>query len=305
MVRKTDPKNVASRVAIKPAEMPGLGYLPESVEAILAIQLPLLLEKMGPEAQKDPSAALLKLGVPQSVVETLERASGVGLKNVDQIVMGVGFEKGSLPPQLFVIVHSREPFDIDAVVRQSKASTLKKDGRTLHSVKGTALWETVWWSPNDRVLISTLLPRDYESVPLEPRTGIEHLRSDLTRLLRERIPSDAVGWLVASSDRWAQHLKPYTWMPMSPLKGRDDLLGPAERFRSATMSIPQAEDGGVEVRIDLKTAQAADVFRGNLRQRFEGEEIEVGGNEESVTIRSPFEPARFGSILSRLIVTQN
>ena len=44
------------------------------------------MEKLGPEASDDPGGALVRLGLPRAVVDTIDRASGVGLKNVDQLV---------------------------------------------------------------------------------------------------------------------------------------------------------------------------------------------------------------------------
>jgi len=49
---------------VKPANLPGLGYLPDSTEAVLAVQMPFLLERLGPEANGGPAKALAALGLP-------------------------------------------------------------------------------------------------------------------------------------------------------------------------------------------------------------------------------------------------
>lgn len=286
---------------VKPADLPGLGYLPESTEAVLAIQVPPLLEKLGPEAPQDPGKALVRLGLPPAVVDTVEKASGVGLKNVDQLVIGLGFEKWAFPPQLVVVVHTRRPYDLAALTRQAKANTLKKDSRTLHVVKPSPIPEVYWWGPNDRVLVGTLTARDYEQIPEQPRPGIDHLRPELSRLVRERVADDACAWLVASSDQWRKHLAPYTFLPGSPLTGRGDLLGPAEKLRAVTLSVPHAADGQVDLWIDRKSAEGGEELRTVLAERFAGEPVEVGGEAESCRLQTRFDPGVLERLIGRLV----
>jgi len=299
--RSTPRSGPSSHAIIKPSEMPGLGYVPENCEAILAIQLPAFLEKMGPEAQKDPIEAIGRLGFPKSLVEAIDSASGVGLKNVDQMVVGIGFERGAFPPQLFVTVHTREPYDIDALIKKRKGSSLKKDGRTLHAVKNEGVPEVLLWSPNNRVLVGTLLARDFEAIPMQPRTGTEHLKPAIRLLMMERVAEDASFWFIASSDQWAKYVRPYTWLPGSPLTGRNDLIDPADRLRTVAISLPQDAEKRVAVRIDQKNAEAATRLREIYQERFAGEEITVGGEGDTVLIETEFEPQRVGSMLSRLV----
>src|SRR5262249_23150249 len=158
--------------------------------------------------------------------------SGVGLKNVNELVIGMGFEKGSFPPQIVFVVHTRRPYDMSAVAREAKARQLKRDGRMLHVVKASPVPEIYWWGPNDRVLVATLLAGDLADVPVDPRTGIGHLKPQVAELIRDRVPGDASAWLVAFADQWGDHIRPYTFLPFTPLKGRTDLIAPADRLRS-------------------------------------------------------------------------
>jgi len=290
-----------THVVIAPADMPGLGYLPGSAEAILTIQMPSLLDKLGPEYRNDPAKALFDLGVPQNVIETIDRASGVGLRNVDQLVVGMGFEKGSFPPQIVIVVHTRQPYDMSALARDSDARALKSQGRTIYAVKASPVPTVYWWGPNDRVLVATLLPRDFADVPVLPRAGVDHLKPEMVRLIRDQIATDASAWLVASSDRWADHLRPYVLLPFTPLQGRRDLLAPSERLRSMSLSIPQSPDRAVDVQIELKSAAAADEIRTTLADRFRDEPVDVGGDGEICRIQTPFDPERVGSLVARLV----
>jgi hypothetical protein len=299
--RRTTPGVDAPHAVIRPVDLPAVGYLPDSCEMVMAIQIPLLMEKLGPAAQADPAQAIEELGLPESIVETIETTSGVGLKNVDQLVVGVSFKNGSLPPQLVVVVHTRQPFDFQDLLRKSKATTLKREGRTLHVVKSSQILSVFWWSPNDRVLIGTIAARDFDAVPMQPKTGIDHLPPSMNALIRERIADDSCAWLVATSDKWVNHLSPYILLPISPIQGRNDLFAPAERLRSVTIAIPYPADRKLDVQIDVKTAEAGEQLRSTFAKRFEGEPIEVSGDGERCRLQSTFEPARIGPMLGRLI----
>jgi hypothetical protein len=286
---------------VPPIEMPGLGYLPDSTEVILAIQLPALMDKFDADERNDPAKALANMGLPQTVIETMEKASGVGLKNVDELIIGMGFEKGSFPPQIVVVVHTRRPYDMSAVARETKARQLKRDGRTLHVVKASPVPEIYWWGPNDRVLVATLLARDFAEVPTEPRTGIGHLKPQVAELIRDRVAGDAAAWLVAFSDQWDEQIRPYTFLPFTPLKGRADLIAPAERLRSLTLAIPQPSYRPAEVQIELKSAAAGEELRTAFGQRFRGEKVEISGDGENCRLQTPFDPEQFGIFVARLV----
>jgi hypothetical protein len=296
----------AKPAVVKPAEVPGLSYLPPATEAILTVQVPLLLERLGPEAEKDPPRALMALGLPEAASEVIDKATAIGLPNVDHLVVGLGFEKGSLPPQLFVVVQARQPFDLKAIARQAKAQELKKDGRTLYAAKAGNLPMTLhWWQAADRVLVATMLARDFETVPVAPRPGIDHLPPVVAGLIRDRVSDDACAWLVAGSDRWDQYLAAWTspigaLLPGNPFQGRTDLLKPAERLRSATLSVPYDADRPVEVQIGLKSADWGGQLRTVLADRFRGEPVDVSGEREVVRVQLKNDPAAVRSIFGRL-----
>jgi hypothetical protein len=287
---------------VPPADLPGLGYLPESTEAILAIQVPPLVERLGPEAGGDPAQVLRHLGIPDAVRETIEKVSGVGLRNADQMVVGLGFEKGrSLPPQIVVVVHTREPYDLAGLVHRTKARTLKKAGRTLHVASASPIPEVYWWGPNDRILIGAISARDYDGVPMTPRAGIDHLRPNLARLVRERVSADACAWLVASSDKWEEYLVPYVVLPGSPLAGRRDLLPAASLLRGVSLSVPFNPDRPAELCIERKSASGGEELRAALAERFAGTRTEVSGEGETCILRTPLDPGAVDSLINKLV----
>jgi hypothetical protein len=299
--RSTMPSVESAHQVIRPVDLPGLGYLPASSDVVLAMQMPLLLEKLGPEAEADPAKALVRFGLPETVVEAIEKASGVGFKNVDQLAVGIGLQKGSLPPQLVVVVTTRQPYDFPEILRKTKATTLKKDGRTLHVAKAANGISVHWWGPNNRVLIGSLQARDFDEIPNEPILGAGQFRAEIADLIRNRVAEDSCAWMVASSDNWTRHISPYVLLGIGPFQGRHDLFAPAERLRSVVVAIPQPAERPVVVEIDLKTADAADGLRKRLTERFAGEPIDVSGEGATCQVQTAFDLARVSSILSRLV----
>jgi len=284
--------------------MPGLGYLPESTSAVLAVQLPALLERVDPDEKDDPARALERLGLPEKMIDLLESASGVGLKEVDHLVVGISFKDRSFPPRFVIVAQTRRPYDLAALVRRMKARELRKDGRTLHVVRTSVLPEVYWWAPNNRVLVATIDTGDLRLVPAQPRSGVEGLRLDVVKLVRESIAEDACAWLAASDDEWDKHLRIYTLLPIIPIfSGRADLIQPAQRLRSVTLSVPQDPDRPADLRIGLKSDEAARELHERLTDRFRGEAIEVSRADETVRLQTAFHPGRLGSLIARLLAT--
>jgi len=222
------------------------------------------------------------------------------LKNVDQMVVGLGFEGHALPPQLVIVVHARQPFNLEAIAQRTKAHAKKKDGRILYVGKAGALPEVNWWQAADRVLIATITARDFEVVRAQPRSGIDHLRPGLVSLVRERVADDACAWFVATSDKWDQYIQPYIVLPFTALQGRKDLIKPAERLRSVVLSIPKDAERPVDVQISVKSTDAGSELRAVLTDRFHGEPVEVNGQDEWALLQIPNDPNRIGSVVRRL-----
>jgi hypothetical protein len=291
-------------VVVKPADLPGLGYLPESTSAVLAVQLPVLMERLDPNEKDDPANALKRLGLPEKMIELLESASGVGLKEVDHLVVGISFKDRSFPPRFVIVAQTRRPYDLAALVRQTKARELRKDGRTLHVVRTSVLPEVYWWAPNNRILVATIDTGDLRLVPMQPRTGVDGLRPDMVQLIREAVVEDACAWLAASDDDWDKHLRIPTLLPFVPIfSGRTDLIRPAERLRSVTLSVSPDPERPADLRIGLKSDEATVELWNKLCERFRGEPIEVSRNAETVRIQTAFHPGRLGSLIARLLAT--
>jgi hypothetical protein len=286
---------------VRPTELPGLGYLPERTDTVLAVQVAAFVEALGPQAGGDPARAMTALGLPDAVVRTVESMSVVGFQNVDQIALGLRL--GQLPPQITLVVRTRNRIDTADLDRQTKSRQQERDGRTLHAMKGGMFGDVYWWPADDRTLVVATLAKDFDDVPKQPRPGIGHLRPDLRRVIETQVAEDACFWLAAESDKWKAAIEPFTtWLPNTTiLRGRRDLLDPADQLRSFAMSFPAAREAPAVWTITRKTAESADELRQVYRARFSREPIEVGGEGEVVRIQTTKEPGRLDSVFERLI----
>jgi hypothetical protein len=296
-----DPGKPASSNAVtKPTEVAGLGYLPDSTEAVLVVQVPAFLESLGPQADKDPAKALATLGLPESVVRMIDGMSVVGLPEVEQLVLGLGFSH--VPPRSVLVLRTRNPVNPDELDRRTKSREQERDGRALHATKGGPLGGDVyWWAANERTLVVTTLARDFDDVPKQPRPGSAHLKPRLRNLIETQVAETAAAWMVADSDSWDAVVKPYTFLPLTAFTGRTDLQEPAARLRSWALFVPADSSEKVEMTVSLKTVEAGDGLRKTWADRYSGEPVEVGGEAEVVRLRVAREPGLVGWVFGRLI----
>ena len=157
-------------------------------------------------------------------------------------MVGLAFEDHALPPEVVIVVHARQPFDLDGIARQAKAHPEKRTDRTIYGTHTGHLPEFFWWKAADRVLVATIQRAILGVCPLQPRAGIGHLRPALASVVRERIDENACDWFAATSDKWDQYLRPYTILPFTPLQGRTDLIKPADAFGPSRCRSPMTRN---------------------------------------------------------------
>jgi hypothetical protein len=170
------PDKVEVSVPTVPAAWPGLGYLPDDVQAIAGVRVD--------DALRSPAGKTLLARLKLSDDKTI---LGVHPENVDELIIGAGLR--TLPPRVTAIVHGR------VAAAKPSERTLEQHGKTLERLK---LWpngpEAAIWRPERRTLIAALLPEDFDHVPATPRMAVP--LSDLM----ERLDPNALAWLVAAPD---------------------------------------------------------------------------------------------------------
>ena len=282
----------------RPADVPGLGWLPDQMDAVIAVQVVALAESLGPDAAADPEKALAALGLPDAVTRAIESMSVVGLGEVSDLVLGIRFNH--IPPQMVLVLRTRTPFNPDELDRRTKSREQERDGRALHATKGGALGDVYWWAADDRTLVVTMLAKDFDDVPKQPRPRLDHLKPQLRDLMDTQVSKEACAWLVGHSETWDATVRAYAFLPLTALSARSDLIPPAGRLRSFAMSVP-APDEKIVLTTTLKSVEAATDLRMTWTNRFAGEPVEVGGEGEVIRLSMPKDASRVGSLFGRLI----
>ena len=146
------PEQVPEARSVPPAEWPGLGYLPEDVQAVAGIRIGEALQSTAGKAL----LARLSLADGKTVL-------GLAPNEIDDLLIGANFR--TLPPRLVIVAHG--------TVGSPKLSdrTVERHGKTLDRLRlWTAGPEGVAWRPDAHTVVAALLPEDFDHVPAKPRT---------------------------------------------------------------------------------------------------------------------------------------
>jgi hypothetical protein len=274
--------------AVPPAEMPGLGYLPAGTDSAVGIELRPLLDALPTTEGKDAHSALLGLGLPQEFVAGLDRASGVGVENVDQAVLGLKLKDGALLDQVILVVHARQSFSIEDIANRHNVMSLKRAGRTVYKLPGNQRLPTdlYWYAPNDRVLVAALLPEQLDAVPAEPHAGTAHLTPRLTEALSKQLTPDSYFWAVLDSERWDT-----LGLVLAALGSKSARTSPAPAalttLRTLVFDAGPENGGAVTAWFDFRSEKSAVEFRDGLSVRSGPDApLAIGGAGSRVMLRA-------------------
>lgn len=266
-----------------PAEMPGLGYLPEGTDSIIAIQVRPLIDSLPEGSTRDARQALGRLGLPAELLNGFERATGLGLDRIDQVLVGLRLKEGSPLNQVVLVAHARAPFDLEAVAERFKANDLSRNGRTYYRVPSSreVPVEVYWWAPNDRVLVAALLPEHLDAVPAERRAGLTHLGARTVEAIGRDLAGAPAFWAVLDSDQW-ETLGLFL-MSLGGKGGKKPQPPTGVLNSLRTLSLAYQPGGeSLSVWLDLKS----EVSAVELRRRLAGaENVAAGGAGNRVMIR--------------------
>src|SRR5439155_17613720 len=123
--------------------------------------------------------------------QRLQDWTGIGLSEIDQVIVGLKVDNNLLP-RLIVVIEANRPLAAAQIKRNLRASKLPDPEAYLF--------------PSDRILILGLTKKDLERVPAQRREGIGHLTLPLQTALRERIPRGAQIWAAGHADDWLKTL---------------------------------------------------------------------------------------------------
>jgi hypothetical protein len=274
--------------AVPPAEMPGIGYLPEGTDSVIAVELRPLLEATSQAEANDARSGLRRIGIPDSVMAALDRAVGVGIDNVDQLVLGLKLKDGSPLNQVVLVVHARQSFSIKSVAERMKALSIARGERTYYRLPATSALpsELLWWAPNDRVLVAALLMEHLDAIPSVKRDGLAHLAPRAAKIIGTELANDSYAWAVLDSEHWdfLSMFIPGT----DARKVARPLPESLSLLRTAVLAVRFEPKPMMTARLDFKVESAAESWRRWLTNGLERhEEVAIRAEGNRVMLTAP------------------
>jgi hypothetical protein len=255
---------VSAVAAPAPAELHGLGFLPQDSNIALGVHVAALTkDAAGRALLREPHPPLL-----DKLLGTLDLA-GLTLADVDHIV--AGSEVKDLSFRLTTVIVTRDPYDIERVKqaverRPVSASTFRKG--MLYRFKDLPNVPKLWCA-DARVLVYTTLPTDQlERIPASVKEPRDTLMPSARTALTERLSKQSRAWIVGDLEP-AKDLIALAQLGFLP-KDQARLLGLA---RSFAVGVIVPESGPLTLAGDFYTATPAATQE--LRTLLDG--VEVSG----------------------------
>jgi hypothetical protein len=188
------PTGEDNRKPVAPAQLAALGYLPAKTNLVLGIDMEELARS--PEAQK-----LLQQSFPMgnSSFRPDQVAGWLGLKPeaIDHLVLGIS-TKDSLLPSGVLIVRTRDSLTEKQIQSQLKGERVPGiPRRHLYRLRleNVSFQPVILWI-NEHTQALAIIPAHLEGVPDEPRQGLGHLSTELSKLIVERVEPGCTIWVV-------------------------------------------------------------------------------------------------------------
>jgi hypothetical protein len=195
--RERDPKPrveppEAVEVARRPAELLGLGFLPNGSNVAVGVHVAQLMHDPAGEALlKEPPPALF-----EPLLSPLALA-GLSLKDVDHIV--AGSEVKTLGVHITTVIVTRKPYDrtqLKQAVERSKVQVTPYRKGDLYRFTDLPQLPKLW-SAGPRVLVYTTLPLDeVDRISTTTREPADTLTSAARKALTERVSKQSRLWAV-------------------------------------------------------------------------------------------------------------
>jgi hypothetical protein len=133
--------------------------------------------------------------------------TGTHLQDIDHIALGLRIQD-QLIPRFTLVVRTLHPYDAESLRKSTDASrSTGSRKRELYRIKleKSALTPILWFA-DDRTIVIGLKNEDFEPVPAKPRDGIDHLRPEISAIIKERLGADTPFWITGRPENWSTHL---------------------------------------------------------------------------------------------------
>ena len=184
------------RIIQAPAELTGLGYLPEGTNLIAGVHFAdLLADPGGQSLLQPPQPAWL-----QTILGNIEKWTGLKQGDLDHVVLGTTV--GDKLPALALVVRTLKPYE-NAVLEKALAPAKAQNhrGKALYRFALKPLGEGLLWCPGEQTMVLLLRLdaaklEDMLVIPLEPRPNLEFLTPQARKLLADgRIHKESLAWV--------------------------------------------------------------------------------------------------------------
>ncbi len=199
------PKLAPSVVAVAPADLAGLGYLPADCIVVGGIHMAqITAEPAGNELLKQLKAHKARLDIDQL-------AEWVGLpgKDIDHVAFGLRPDDSF---SAWLIVHTRQPYSPDALAAAlAPAKATVHHGRPVYRPPQHPPARMIWlYDPKTLAVRLSLVGvelTDLDQLPAQPRTGAAGLSAPIRPVL-DRLDRESVLWLAGDASK-------VPWLPLA------------------------------------------------------------------------------------------
>jgi hypothetical protein len=181
--------------AFRPAELPGLGYLPPGTNVVVGIHVAeALAEPAGREFLTQFRVRSIDLGMSD-----VEKLTGVKLHDIDHLVLGMRVSD-DFPPQAVLVVRTRRPYPEAEVVAnlQAGGETARGKKKLYRFAVEKLLLRLVLWCPNPNTVVVAVQPEDLDRVS----DNGDHLPQAVRDLLKKRMGRGTLVWVAGDVETW-------------------------------------------------------------------------------------------------------
>ena len=202
-------KPTDEELAVSPAQLVGLRYLPSSTGFVVGLHVEeLLAGTLG----KDLQSKSWKVGPAELSLASVKDWLGLPIEDIDHIVVGIDFGEGELRlmPPVYIVVHARRSDGANRIrvalkaTSGTRAKTPEGGERTVYAIKIREVPMHLWVA-DERTVVFDMFSR-FERVPGKPTADITHLSREVRETIEKRLAAGTPFWAVGHSTNWEQTL---------------------------------------------------------------------------------------------------
>ncbi|QVL33366.1 hypothetical protein KIH39_05485 [Telmatocola sphagniphila] len=278
-----------------PLKIPALRFLPSDLDGILAVQL----QHMPKNEEFSNAVATMVRGasLPGDWLNSIPQSLQTEWSNILELVLAVKIDEHLIPPQVFLVLHVKEPIDEDKIIRESRGRYLDQTKRDYLRFQGpSGLW-FVGWKPVDKYFLVALDEKDLDLFPEKAKANSNHISNRLRSRIEAFCTEDMHAWLTMDFSR----------LPESGTLMLSDARPEAKTLRqqldSLTIGLDTENSPRASLSVMARQEQTAENWRKDLMARFSDKpgKIQIGGGGKAVFLKLDFDPEIIGIFMQRLI----